>query len=160
MFTFIITVTFRRRVTVIAVGACGHIRLIYLWRLIVRVQVALSLSHTIKWANQTMLTVFFFPLVLASICSFEVVGKAFCDENLQRISYFPLENPERHVPWVWDSFYNTDKHVVEIVSIPRQACHFNTTTWQRFASQFPQYAPQLGDGLFSNVLVSVDSLKM
>ena len=113
-----------------------------------------------------MLIVYSFSVLLLSICCFKAVGKAFCDENTpggkvsQRTSYFPLENPERHIPWVWDSYYNADKNIVEIVSMPRQACHFNTSTWQRFANQFPQYAPQLGDGLFSNVLLSIDSLKV
>lgn len=91
-------------------------------------------------------------------CTNSVQSHAFCDNTTLawRQSYFPLENPERHIPWVWDAVYDEKRRVIDIITIPRKTCHFNSTTWQRAVKLFPEYAHQLGDGLFSNILVSID----
>lgn len=82
---------------------------------------------------------------------------AFCNgEKDERQSNFPLDQPERHIPWVWEAVHDKTRNLVEVTSIPLKSCYFNQTIWGDLLRLFPAYSSQLGDGLHSNILVHVD----
>jgi len=70
--------------------------------------------------------------------------------------HFPLDNPERHVPWVFEAVYDPQTKQVDVTTLSRAACSFNRTTWKYLAKRFPQHRKFLANGLDSNILVSVE----
>lgn len=100
-------------------------------------------------------------LISAFICSLPLVSSlAFCRQKNSGHdgNIFPLANPERHIPWVWEAVYHEENRIVEVTTISRTACSFNHTGWHRVVELFPQYASQLGGGLESNVLVPAEHI--
>jgi hypothetical protein len=84
-----------------------------------------------------------------------LINMAFCSNQYtaHRSNHYPLHVPNVSAPWVWDAFYNKDLDVVEIVTISRQSCKFNISTWKLIVSLFPQYSNQLAYGESRNILV-------
>lgn len=77
---------------------------------------------------------------------------AFCTKSDQTTS-FPISPPEFYIPWVWDAVYDMRTDYVDVTTLPQLACEFNKTILHRLIQLYPQYSPQLGDGVDSNVLV-------
>lgn len=77
---------------------------------------------------------------------------AFCQLNNYH-HIFPLDPPDHRVPWVWDATESSDKQIVEVTIVSREACKFNYTEWKYLVKRFPQYRSQLGNGADTNILV-------
>lgn len=85
---------------------------------------------------------------------------AFCN-GFQKDYYhkrFPVDLPDKHIPWVWEAVESSDRKIVEIAVISRNACKFNYTEWKYLVNRFPMHANQLGDGLDGNIYVETDPL--
>mmetsp|Transcript_24260 Transcript_24260/g.23315 ORF Transcript_24260/g.23315 Transcript_24260/m.23315 type:complete len:568 (+) Transcript_24260:830-2533(+) len=94
-------------------------------------------------------------------------GAFFCEDNSSHYptskTYrnFPTDVPsDSFTPWVWDAVYDGERNTVEITIIPRSACSFNKSLWQRAVYVNPDYKHLLADGLLSNILVPEDENRL
>eukprot|EP01041_Mallomonas_annulata_P002579 gene2579-5041_t len=118
-----------------------------------------SIAQAHDFLSQISMLNFLLSIILI-VGLLETSGQeAFCrkenNENVPR-SRFPLEPPQRHIPWIWDAVLSHDGSYVEATAISRNACKFNVTRWKRISNKYPQYTEQFGGGLDSSILVPFD----
>lgn len=78
---------------------------------------------------------------------------AFCNNKL--FQYFPLNPPNKYLPWIWDSILLSK--YIEIIIISRNACKYNIKQWKELFNLYPEYKNELGNGLNSNIIVKIDN---
>ena len=66
---------------------------------------------------------------------------------------FPSGQNHPLIPWVWDASLSLDRKFVEVVSVSRFACYFNSSQRDLLISLYPQYENHLGGNLNDSLLV-------
>ena len=81
----------------------------------------------------------------------------FCNMDHHKLGHFPLNPPQRHIPWIWDAVVSLKNKYVEATMVSRNACRFDQKMWKTIIVKFPQYSEQLGNGSDDNIYVPVDN---
>ena len=99
---------------------------------------------------------FFIGMFPYIVWSYNYSYQAFCRKSTD-VMNFPLQNPPRHIPWVWDASIHPSNNSVVVNILSRNACKFNFTLWKRLSEKYPEIRDQIAGGFYSNVLVPVDN---
>jgi hypothetical protein len=99
----------------------------------------------------------FFILMVITMTETKEYNGGFCTLDKNSKQMFPLNPPQRHIPWVWDAVMSTRKNIVEVTMISRNACKFDHDLWKLIVRMFPEYQEQMGNGNEENVYVPVDN---
>lgn len=95
---------------------------------------------------------------LSDNISSNLVDSAFCmSKESYHGRYFPIDVPERHMPWIWEAVYDPVAEYLDISTINRYPCSFDKNSWKYLSSIYAEHGHQLGYGLDSNILVPTDA---